>query len=93
MPWRECRSGRGATPGEAQPAWAAVASTEDVLEKDGNLSIPRYVRTGNGAVDGGGQDLKTEWASFATGGRAFWLQMDALVDMLDGLVAEEAGDG
>jgi len=76
-----------------EPGFAAVATIAEVLEKDGNLSIPRYVRpVGNGAVDGHGQDLKTAWAAFDAGGRAFWLQMDALVDMLDGVVAEEAGD-
>jgi len=77
-----------------EPGFAAVATKEEVLEKDGNLSIRRYVRpVGNGAGDGGGQDLKTTWAAFAAGGRAFWLQMDALVDVLDGVVAEEAEDG
>jgi type I restriction-modification system DNA methylase subunit len=52
-----------------EPGFAAVATTAEVPEKDGNLSIPRYVRpVGNGAVDGGGQDLKTAWAAFAAGG-------------------------
>ena len=37
-------------------------------------------------------DLSTAWATFDASGREFWLQMDALVDMLDGAVAEEALD-
>lgn len=72
------------------PGFAKVATVGKVLEKDGNLSIPRYVRPiGNGASNGGGQDLKTAWAAFDTGGREFWQQMDALVEMLDGVVGEE----
>ena len=34
----------------------------------------------------------TAWAAFDASGREFWQQMDALVDMLDGAVAEEASD-
>jgi type I restriction enzyme M protein len=75
------------------PGFAKVATTAEVLEKDGNLSIPRYVRPiGNGAGSGGYQDLKTAWTAFEGSGREFWQQMDALADMLDGGVAEEAPD-
>jgi len=70
-----------------------VAEVSEVLEKDGNLSIPRYVRPiGNGASTSGNCDLKTAWAAFDASGREFWQEMDALADMLDGAVAEEMGD-
>ena len=75
--------------------FAKVATTEEILEKDGNLSIPRYVRpvaNDNCNGRGDGQDLKKAWTKFETGGREFWEQMDALVDMLDGVVAEEVTD-
>jgi len=76
-----------------EPGFAAVATIAEVLEKDGNLSIPRYVRSiGNGPRDGADRDLKTAWAAFDASGREFWQEMNALVDMLDGVVAEEAGD-
>lgn len=78
-----------------EPGFARVATTEAILEKDGNLSIPRYVRpTGNDNGNGGGdgQDLKKAWAGFEAGGREFWEQMDELVDMLDGVAAQEAED-
>lgn len=75
------------------PGFATVATIAAVLQKDGNLSIPRYVRpTGNGANNGGGQDLKTTWAAFDARGREFWQQMNALVDMLDGAVVDEVPD-
>ena len=73
--------------------FAKVASIAEVLQKDGNLSIPRYVRpTVDTAANGGDQNLKTAWATFDASGREFWQQMDSLVDMLDGAVVEEAGD-
>ena len=66
-----------------------------MLEKDGNLSIPRYVRpvgNSNGNGNGDSHDLKKAWAAFEASGREFWEQMDALVDMLDGVVAGEVDD-
>ncbi|MDW7761649.1 MAG: class I SAM-dependent DNA methyltransferase [Acidobacteriota bacterium] len=78
-----------------EPGFAKVASTEEILEKDGNLSIPRYVRPAeniNEKDDRDGQDLKQIWETFETNGREFWLQMDDLVEMLDGVVVGETDD-
>jgi len=75
------------------PGFASVATNEAILEKDGNLSIPRYVRpVGNGNSNRNGQDLKTAWKAFEADGRAFWEQMDELVDMLGGVVNGEVND-
>jgi type I restriction enzyme M protein len=75
------------------PGFAKVATVVEVLKKDGNLSIPRYVRpVVNAATTGDEQDLKTAWTEFDVSGREFWLQMDTLVDMLDVVVADEAPD-
>ncbi len=75
------------------PGFAKVATKAEVLDRDGNMSIPRYVRPiGNGTSNGGGQDLKSAWTAFDASGREFWQQMDALVEMLDGAVGEEAPD-
>jgi type I restriction enzyme M protein len=76
-----------------ESGFAAVASTAEILAKDGNLSIPRYVRrmaeaAGSG-VDG---DHRSAWAAFDASGREFWLQMDSLVNMIDSAAAEEAPD-
>lgn len=78
-----------------QPGFAKVATTREILEEGGNLSIPRYVRpTGNGNANGGGnrQDLKKAWAALDAGGREFWEQVDELVDRLDGVVGREQED-
>lgn len=66
------------------------------MKKGGTLSIPRYVRpVGNGNGNGDNrneQDLKKTWTAFETSGREFWEQMDALVEMLDGVITGEAND-
>ena len=76
-----------------EPGFASVATIAEVLQKDGNLSIPRYVRPiGNGASNGSDQDFKSTWAAFDASGREFWPKVDALMDMLDGVIAEESTD-
>jgi type I restriction enzyme M protein len=76
-----------------EPGFAKVMTTADVLEKDGNLSIPRYVRPiGKGATSGK-QDLKTAWAAFDASGREFWPQLSMLVEMVDGAAAGNARPG
>jgi type I restriction enzyme M protein len=76
-----------------EPGFAAVVPVEDVLAKDGSLSIPLYVKKVKPAVAEGEElSLTAAWSAFDAEGREFWTKMDALVDMLDGVVAEEAGD-
>ena len=73
------------------PQFVAIASKEDVLAKDANLSIPRYVkRNGRNGGDGDAAELKELWAEFETAGEALWSEMDSLVEMLDGAIAEGA---
>ncbi len=76
-----------------QPGFAAVIATDAVLANDGKLSIARHVKKVTPVtVAGEGTSLPASLAAFDDQGREFWLQMDALVDMLDGVVAEEADD-
>jgi type I restriction enzyme M protein len=73
------------------PGFAAVATTDAVLANGGNLSIARYVKKVRPAtVEGNGTSLAATWTEFDEQGREFWSQMDALVDTLDGVVAEGA---
>jgi type I restriction enzyme M protein len=73
------------------PGFAKVASIAEVLRMDGNLSIPRYVRSiaDRASEDG---DLKSAWAEFDAGGREFWERMDVLVEMLDTAVVTGGPD-
>jgi len=42
--------------------------------------------------NGDAVSLRSAWDQWQTDGRGFWLQMDALVETLDGLVAQEVPD-
>jgi type I restriction enzyme M protein len=76
-----------------QSGFAYVATTDEVLAKDGDLSIPKYVEKVNSSTEGSGSsDLPSTWATFESDGRAFWTAMDSFVEMLDGVVAEEVND-
>jgi type I restriction enzyme M protein len=71
-------------------AFSAVATTAEILSIDGNLSIPRYVRVAReSAVSDADGDLRSAWAVFDAQGREFWLEADALVEMLDGAAAAD----
>jgi len=76
-----------------EPGFAKVMTNTEVLEKGGNLSIPRYVRpTTNGNINGNNQSLKQTWTAVETEGRGFWEQMDTLEAMLEDVVAEKVTD-
>ncbi len=76
-----------------KPGFAFVATTEEVLAKGGDLSIPKYVeKVTSDGIGEGPQDLPAAWASFEDDGRIFWTEMNSLVEMLDGVIAEEAND-
>ncbi len=68
------------------PGFATIATLEEIATQDYSLSIPLYVRrtTANNQTE----EVKTLaelWADWEQGSRAFWLEMDTLVDMLDSL--------
>ncbi|WP_242038842.1 HsdM family class I SAM-dependent methyltransferase [Anabaena lutea] len=68
------------------PGFAKIASVEEIATQDYSLSIPLYVR--RKTADHQTEDVKTlreVWEDWEQGSRAFWLEMDALVDMLDSL--------
>ena len=75
------------------PGFAAVVDTADVLAAEGNLSIARYVKKPKlAAAAEDAVTLAAAWDAFDAEGREFWTGMDALVDMLDGLVPAEDVD-
>ena len=76
-----------------QPGFAAVVTNQDILAQGGNLSIPRYVeKAKKAATIGKYENLFEAWTSFEDNGRDFWTEMNSLVEMIDGDVAEEAGN-
>ena len=75
------------------PGFAKVATLAEIGASGANLSIPLYVKRIAAAVatdsNGDAASLRSSWAQWQNGGRAFWQQMDALVETLDGLMAED----
>ena len=74
----------------------AVATLAQIAANGANLSIPQYVKrvTATATVDGTpARHPDAAWAQWQTDGRAFWQQMDALVETLDGLVVEDVERG
>lgn len=72
------------------PGFARVATLEEIAEQEYSLSIPLYVRrTLTTDKPGEAKSLKEIWEDWEEAGWEFWREMDAVVDMLDGLVTEE----
>jgi len=75
------------------PGFAKVATLGEIGANAGNLSIPLYVKRITAAVatdsNGDAVSLRSAWDQWQTDGRAFWQQMDALVETLDGLITED----
>ncbi len=68
------------------PGFAKVATLEEIANQDYSLSIPLYVR--RKIANHQTEEVKTlreVWDDWEEGSRAFWLEMDALVEMLDSL--------
>lgn len=72
--------------------FAAVASTQQLAAQAYSLSIPLYVKRKSAAAATSGAEqptLQQAWQSWEASGREFWLQMDAVVELLDGLASED----
>jgi type I restriction enzyme M protein len=84
---------------EDSPGFAKVATLEEISRLEFSLSIPRYVTRSASAVATPGsptsRSLRDEWVEWEGAGRAFWTEMDAVVDLLDGFpgLGGDAVDG
>ena len=68
------------------PGFAAVIDMEAIDANEGNLTIARYVKPiKGGQAEEERKSLLDSWGEFDASGRAFWGDMDALTDMLDGI--------
>ena len=77
----------------AEPGFAAVVSTDDVLTAAGNLSIARYVDKPKPQVcDGDAGTFSTAWHAFDAEGGDYWAAMDCLSDSIDALTVSDEGN-
>lgn len=78
---------------ESAQGFAHVATTDEILAQDGDLTVHHYVIR-NPASRGteSAESLAALWDRFDGDGREFWTGLDGLVEMLEGVVAETTGD-
>ncbi|WP_173984862.1 class I SAM-dependent DNA methyltransferase [Magnetospirillum sp. SS-4] len=75
-----------------EPGFAALVTIDEIAAQGWSLSIPLYVKrptAGASAAGQGAKSLTEAWAEWESTGRSFWIEMDAVVDMLDGLVGDD----
>ena len=81
----------------AEDDFSAVATREQIDANGANLSIPLYVKRSTATVGSNGDSevvsLRAACEQWKTDGHAFWQQMDALVETLDGLETWEVERG
>jgi len=65
-----------------EDGFSAVATTEQILENDANLSIPLYIKK-TAPNDTDDRTLREIWDEFETNRAAFWADMDELVESLE----------
>ena len=75
------------------PKFARVATTKEILDNRGNLSIRVYVEKVLARADARDErQLGATWADFDSVGPDFWNKMDRLVMMLDELTERRVSD-
>jgi len=74
-----------------QEGFAYVASKDEVIAKNCDLSIPKYVEKVKVNFDGA-LDFKDTWANFKSEGKICRKEMDSLVEILNEFFIEEAKD-
>jgi len=75
-----------------EDGFAKIVTLEEIAAQGFSLSIPLYVKRKPTAVAAGDASVPTlaqAWAAWEQSGRTFWSEMDAAVDLLHDLVAEE----
>lgn len=75
-----------------EEGFTKVATTEEIAAQGYSLSIPLYVKRKAAPAGVNGKNTLTlaqAWSAWEESGRGFWSEMDAVVELLDGLVAEE----
>ena len=77
-----------------EPGFAAMVSNTEVLGTEADLSIARYVKKPKPELPMGEKaTMATAWNAFDVDRCNFWIGMDFLLEMLDGLTTAKKTDG
>jgi type I restriction enzyme M protein len=76
-----------------ETGFAKVVTLEDVVAQEHSLSIPLYVKRVQNSASAEPASLCGAWDLWEKSGCTFWREMDALVEMLNGLVEGEVTSG
>jgi len=74
------------------PGFAKIATLGDIIAKEGNLSIPLFVKRHVSKPSPNGYDLsplQAAWSQWEKDGQVFWQDSDKLVETLNGLIAKD----
>jgi type I restriction enzyme M protein len=71
-----------------EDGFAAVVSTEDLVRRGSNLSIPLQVRTVSTSTDNGSGGVVEAWQSFDSQTPSFWESMDEVSRLLDSILTD-----
>ncbi|WP_437280192.1 class I SAM-dependent DNA methyltransferase [Sorangium sp. So ce375] len=76
-----------------EEGFATVATIEEIAAQGFSLSIPLYVKRKTAATStmeaSHAATLREAWEAWEDSGRTFWTKMDAVIDLLDGLVGDQ----
>jgi type I restriction enzyme M protein len=75
-----------------EDGFCAVATTEQILENNANLSIPRYIKK-TATKDTDDRPLREIWDELQTNSNTFWADMNELVESLESITSQAAADG
>ena len=66
-----------------QPGFSYVATTEEVIRKDGDLSIPKYVEKIRSNNNSESHNFSYTWKNIESDSQRFWNDMESLIEILN----------
>ena len=72
-----------------QPGFAQIATNDEILEKNGDLSIPKYVEKVNTNVS---LDIQVNYKNFESHGQSFLNEMNSLIESLNDITKKGVKD-
>jgi type I restriction enzyme M protein len=77
---------------ETESEFVALATTEEILAKDGDLTVHHYVTRKTSIASESTQSVAETCDQFELDGREIWKNLDAVLGTLGGFITEEVSD-